>query len=219
MSAIPFTAKLTEIAYRDGDVERRMQVPKGDVLHRFRQDVAEGRLPTVSWLVAPKAFSDHPSSAWYGSWYISEVLDILTQQSGGLEEDGLHPDLRRERRLLRPRPAVRRTASPPARDRTGHKRDRRRRRIRRVGTGSKAAPAGQARESSIGLGYRVPMIIASPWSRGGCVCSQVFDHTSVLQFLEKFLTHKTGKKVEEPNISRWRRTVCGDLTSAFQSFQ
>jgi phospholipase C len=64
----------------------------------------------------------------------------------------------------------------------------------------------------------VPLIIASPWSRGGCVCSQVFDHTSVLQFLETFLTHKTGTKVEEPNISRWRRTVCGDLTSAFQSF-
>ena len=65
----------------------------------------------------------------------------------------------------------------------------------------------------------MPLIIASPWSRGGCVCSQVFDHTSVLQFLETFLTHKTGTKVEEPNISRWRRTVCGDLTSAFQSFQ
>jgi phospholipase C len=61
------------------------------------------------------------------------------------------------------------------------------------------------------------MIIASPWTRGGCVCSQVFDHTSVLQFLEKLLTHKTGKKVEETNISQWRRTVCGDLTSAFQT--
>jgi phospholipase C len=61
------------------------------------------------------------------------------------------------------------------------------------------------------------MVIASPWSRGGCVCSQVFDHTSVLQFLEKVLTHRTGKKIEEPNISRWRRTVCGDLTASFQS--
>ena len=75
-----------------------------------------------------------------------------------------------------------------------------------------------SRESSIGLGYRVPMIIASPWSRGGCVCSQVFDHTSVLQFLERLLTHKTGRKVEEPNISQWRRTVCGDLTSSFQPY-
>jgi phospholipase C len=45
----------------------------------------------------------------------------------------------------------------------------------------------------------------------------VFDHTSVLQFLEKFLSHKVGRPVEEPNISPWRRTVCGDLTSAFQA--
>jgi phospholipase C len=61
------------------------------------------------------------------------------------------------------------------------------------------------------------MIIASPWSRGGCVCSQIFDHTSVLRFLETWLTHKLGRPVEEPNISQWRRTVCGDLTSAFES--
>jgi len=50
------------------------------------------------------------------------------------------------------------------------------------------------------------------------VCSQVFDHTSVLQFLEKFLSHKTKKQVEEPNISAWRRVVCGDLTSAFKPY-
>ena len=61
----------------------------------------------------------------------------------------------------------------------------------------------------IGLGVRVPCIIVSPWTRGGYVCSQVFDHSSVIRFLEKW----TG--VQEPNISAWRRQVCGDLTSAF----
>ena len=75
-----------------------------------------------------------------------------------------------------------------------------------------------ARESAIGLGYRVPLVIASPWSRGGAVCSQVFDHTSILQFMEKFLTAKTGKNIEETNISAWRRTVCGDLTSVFKPY-
>ena len=44
---------------------------------------------------------------------------------------------------------------------------------------------------------------------GGYVCSEVFDHTSVIRFLERW----TG--VQEPNISDWRRTVTGDLTSAF----
>ena len=76
---------------------------------------------------------------------------------------------------------------------------------------------GPARESPIGLGYRVPLIVASPWSRGGCVCSQVFDHTSILQFLEQLLTRKTGQKIQETNISSWRRTICGDLTSVFQA--
>src|SRR5262249_56291614 len=60
-----------------------------------------------------------------------------------------------------------------------------------------------------GLGPRVPVYVISPWSKGGWVDSQVFDHTSVLRFLER----RFG--VAEPNISAWRRAVCGDLTSAF----
>jgi phospholipase C len=61
----------------------------------------------------------------------------------------------------------------------------------------------------IGLGFRVPMIIVSPYSRGGFLCSDVFDHTSILRFLE------TRFGVEVPNLSEWRREVTGDLTSAF----
>src|SRR5690606_5246865 len=61
--------------------------------------------------------------------------------------------------------------------------------------------ADSGRESNIGLGYRVPMLIASPWTRGGWVNSQVFDHTSPLQFLEKFISHKVGASVTETNIS------------------
>ncbi|HWB90810.1 MAG TPA: phospholipase domain-containing protein, partial [Puia sp.] len=80
-------------------------------------------------------------------------------------------------------------------------------------------PESFLRECSIGLGFRVPLIIASPWTRGGWVNSQVFDHTSTLQFLEKFLSHKTGLDVREPNISDWRRLVCGDLTSVFRPYQ
>src|SRR5690606_29104002 len=72
------------------------------------------------------------------------------------------------------------------------------------------------RVGPIGLGYRVPMIVASPWSRGGWVNSEVADHTSTLMFLEKFLSHKVGQAIEESNISAWRRTVCGDLTSIFR---
>ena len=80
-------------------------------------------------------------------------------------------------------------------------------------------PEDQAREGPIGLGYRVPLVIASPWSRGGYVNSQVFDHTSILMFLEKFVSNRFGKKIKETNISNWRRTVCGDLTSVFRPYR
>jgi phospholipase C len=58
------------------------------------------------------------------------------------------------------------------------------------------------------------MIVVSPWSKGGWVCSEVFDHTSLIRFLERrFAPQHSG--LIETNISAWRRAVCGDLTSAF----
>jgi phospholipase C len=61
----------------------------------------------------------------------------------------------------------------------------------------------------IGLGFRVPLLVMSPFTRGGFLCSETFDHTSILQFLEK----RFGAEV--PNLSEWRRENTGDLTSAF----
>ena len=61
----------------------------------------------------------------------------------------------------------------------------------------------------VGLGFRVPMIVMSQFSRGGFLCSDPFDHTSILRFLE------TRFGVEVPNLSEWRRAATGDLTSAF----
>ncbi|HLN41066.1 MAG TPA: alkaline phosphatase family protein, partial [Acidimicrobiales bacterium] len=59
----------------------------------------------------------------------------------------------------------------------------------------------------LGLGFRVPLLVVSPFSRGGYVCSDTFDHTSQLRFLE------TRFGVKAPNISAWRRSVTGDLSS------
>jgi phospholipase C len=61
----------------------------------------------------------------------------------------------------------------------------------------------------IGLGCRVPMLLISPFSRGGFVSSDLFDHTSMLRFLE------TRFGAEVPNLSAWRRATVGDMTSAF----
>ena len=214
----PHYRELTSLEYDDDNTKRTMQIPKGDVLHQFREDVNNSKLPTISWVIAPENFSDHPGAPWYGAWYVSEVMDILTKNPEVWkktifilaydENDGYFDHV------------------PPFVPPHPHK----------EGTGllSKGLDAGveyvtlqqdmkykaqkDARESSIGLGYRVPLVIASPWSRGGAVCSQVFDHTSILMLMEKFLTHKTGKRIEETNISAWRRAICGDLTSVFKPY-
>jgi phospholipase C len=218
-SGDPAFRQLTDLDYDDGGKKRHIKVPKGDVLYQFREDVAQGKLPTISWLVAPERLSDHPESAWYGAWYISETLRILTENPDVWkktvfiltydENDGYYDHAPP---FVCPNPLKRETgfASPGIDTSLDYV---------QLADDEKlqGKVRGPARESPIGLGYRVPMVIASPWSRGGCVCSQVFDNTSVLQFLEKFLTHKTGKEVVETNISSWRRAICGDLTSAFQA--
>jgi phospholipase C len=215
-SGDPDYHQVVELSYRDGDEQRSVIAPKGDLFHQLRRDVAEGALPTVSWVVAPERFSDHPCSAWYGAWYIAELIDILTQNPEVWkktvfiltydENDGYFDHLP---------PFV---CPDPRRPETGRVSEDVDASLEFVELEQelKRKPRSEARESSIGLGYRVPMIIASPWTRGGWVCSQVCDHTSPLQFLEKFLTHKLGREVKEPNISQWRRTVCGDLTPAFR---
>lgn len=212
--------KLTSLQYNDDGTQREVNIPKGDVLYQFREDVNTGKLPTVSWLVAPETFSDHPSSAWYGAWYLSEVLDILTKNPEVWkktifvltydENDGYFDHVPPFTSPNTKNPETGKTSAgiDASTDFVTMEQERRR----------EGAQEQYLRESSIGLGYRVPMVIASPWSRGGWVNSQVFDHTSSLQFLEVFLEKKTGKKIEETNITRWRRAVCGDLTSAFRQY-
>ncbi|HVU28274.1 MAG TPA: phospholipase C, phosphocholine-specific [Verrucomicrobiae bacterium] len=212
--------RLETVTYHDGESEHQMKIPKGDVLHQFREDVRAGKLPTVSWIVPPERFSDHPSSPWYGAWYLSETFDILTQNPEVWkktifilcydENDGYFDHVPP---FMAPHPNHPGTGKTSARINTA---------IEQVSPEQEKSYLhrydGAATADSIGLGFRVPLVIASPWSRGGYVCSQVFDHTSVLQFLEKFLSHKTGQPVRETNISDWRRTVCGDLTSVFRPY-
>jgi hypothetical protein len=71
----------------------------------------------------------------------------------------------------------------------------------------------EARSGPIGMGFRVPMIIASPWSRGGFVNSQLFDHTSTLMFLEQFVQHKYGKTVKEENIRHGISAAVGSAST------
>ncbi|RXF67870.1 phosphocholine-specific phospholipase C [Arcticibacter tournemirensis] len=209
--------KLSTIHYEEHGENREVKVPEGDIFHQFRLDAENNRLPAVSWLVAPCAFSDHPGSPWYGAWYVSEALDILTKNPDIWkktifiltydENDGYFDHV----------PPF----TPPhsARPETGAVSkgiDTRAEWVTMDQEKARTDNVGSRRESPIGLGYRVPLVIASPWTKGGWVNSEVFDLTSSLQFLEHFLSSKTGKAVREPNITDWRRTVCGDLSSVFR---
>jgi phospholipase C len=182
-----------------------LNIPKGDIFYQFRKDVNEGKLPTVSWLVSPQRFSDHTSSPLYGTWYVSEALDILTKNPEVFkktvfvltydENDGYFDHIS---------PFV----VPNPNDLSSGK----------VSAGIKFETDFEPKKASpIGLGYRVPMVVASPWSKGGFVNSQIFDHTSSLMFLEHFLSKKMGKSIKSNNISDWRRLICGDLTTVFRT--
>ena len=154
-----------------------------ELVSAFRADVTNNTLPKVSWLIAPTASSEHalfsPSS---GAALTQELLDALASNPAVFNSTVFILTYDENGGFFDHIPS----AVPPS-----------------------GTPDEFVSGLPIGLGARVPTIIVSPWTRGGYVCSQVFDHTSILRLLEKW----TG--VLEPNISGWRRTVCGDLTSAF----
>ncbi|MGH9342800.1 MAG: alkaline phosphatase family protein, partial [Terriglobia bacterium] len=211
--------ELEPLPFEDEGQSQSMMVPRGDLLYQFRKDVDEGKLPTVSWLTAPEKFSDHPTSPWYGAWYVSEVMDILTRNPEVWkktifiltydENDGYFDH------------GTSFGAADPKRPQTGGA-------SAGIDTGleytyvqdelRQGVAEKQARSGPIGMGFRVPMIVASPWSRGGWVNSQLFDHTSTLMFLEQFARRKYGKNVTEENISSWRRAISGNLTSIFRTY-
>jgi phospholipase C len=215
----PHYRTLEPLLFPDAADREKLNVPKGDILHQFRADVEAGKLPTVSWLAAPQHFSDHPSSPWYGAWWVSEIMDILTKNPEVWkktifiltydENDGYFDH------------GVSYVAADPKRPETGGA-------SAGIDTGLEYTYAAdelaqgvsekEARTGPIGMGFRIPTIIASPWTRGGWVNSQLFDHTSTLQFLEGFMQAKYGKHAIESNISPWRRAVAGDFTSCFRPY-
>lgn len=151
-------------------------------------DVRSGRLPQVSWIVTDKLNSEHPvGPTANGERLIHGLMHALNAVPTVFDSSVLFINYDENDGYFDHVP-------PPT-------------------------PArGTADESfdgqDVGLGFRVPMTIVSPWTRGGFVDSEVFDHTSVLRFLETW-TKAIGKPAVCRHISAWRREVCGDLTSAF----
>jgi phospholipase C len=170
------------------------QAPAGSELYQrgmvkrpagtFEDDARHDRLPQVSWLVAPTAQSEHPD------YYPAAGAEYIAQK---LEAIAANPDVWAKTAFILcydENDGLFDHVPPPT------------------------PPAGTAAEfvdgAPIGLGFRVPAIVVSPWTAGGYVHSEVLDHTSLIRFIEaRFGVH-------EPNISAWRRRTCGDFTSAFR---
>ncbi|MBS1095056.1 phosphocholine-specific phospholipase C [Gluconobacter wancherniae] len=211
---------LEQITFSDDVNAKNMKAPKGDILYQFREDVKGNRLPTVSWLAAPEHFSDHPTSAWYGAWYVSEVMNILTENPEIWkktifiltydENDGYFDHCASFAAPDPERPETGRSSSSIGSDGLEF--------TTAQDEMNLGVPEHLARTGPIGLGFRVPMVIASPWSRGGWVNSELFDHSSTLRFIEHFVKKKFGHSTRETNISPWRRAICGDLTSCFRPY-
>jgi phospholipase C len=162
----------------------------------FAADVQAGTLPQVSWISTPVGYDEHPPApSFLGEWFTDQVLSTLVANPEVWsktvlfhmydENDGFFDHV-----------------APPV------------------------APPGTAGEylsvdplpadadgiaGPIGLGFRVPLLVVSPFSRGGRICSETFDHTSQLRFIEE----RFG--VRAPNISAWRRSAVGDLSAALQT--
>jgi phospholipase C len=161
----------------------------------FLSDLSSNRLPQVSWLLLGLGQTEHPgfSSPQAGEVGARQVVESIVS----------HPEIWKKTALFitwDENGGFFDHVAPPTPPK---------------GTAGEFLTVGQLPAAAsgirgpIGLGFRVPMLVVSPFSRGGLVCPDVFDHTSTLRFLE------TRFGVRVPNLSAWRRRTTGDLTSAF----
>ena len=149
---------------------------------QFEYDAAHDRLPAVSWIIPTSYQSEHPDYPLAaGVDYVASKIDAIASNPDVWAKTVFILNYDENDGLFDHVP-------PP---------------VPRAGT-----PLEFVNGEPVGAGFRVPCIIVSPWTRGGWIASDPFDHTSTLRFIERL----TGVRV--PNLSAWRRATFGDLTSA-----
>jgi phospholipase C len=149
---------------------------------QFEYDAINDRLPTVSWIIPTSYQSEHPDyTPAAGADFVASKIDAIASNPDVWNSTVFILNYDENDGLFD-------HVVPPT------------------------APAGTPGEYidglPIGAGFRVPCLIISPWTQGGWIASDTYDHTSVLQFLETL----TG--VQIPNISAWRRSTFGNLGTA-----
>ena len=161
----------------------------------FKHDLAHGELPQVSWINTSLAETEHPgnSSAKVGEHVLAELMKLMLKHKKVWEKTAIFVTWDENGGFF---DHVAPPVPPPGTP-------------NEYLTVPDISGTDGGVKGPIGLGFRVPMLVLSPFTRGGLVSSEVYDHTSTLRFLEK----RWG--VEVPNLSEWRRENTGDLTGAF----
>jgi phospholipase C len=180
-------------AWVEGSNAGNAETSEGEFLvAAFAKDVAADRLPQVSWIVAPTRLCEHPVyTPADGENLTARLIAALTANPAVWAKTALILNYDENDGFFDHVPPL----TPPTGAAPGK---------------STVALAGELYGGQpVGLGPRVPMIVVSPWTKGGWVNSQTFDHTSVIRLLEA----RFG--VREPHITPWRRAVTGDLLSVF----
>lgn len=191
-------------AYAAGSRADNAQITTGQwLIDQFAADIKNKQLPQISWICAPTEYCEHPEATPNaGENFTARLLTALTDTPEVWaktafiltydENDGFFDHI----------PSF----MPPLSSAHG------------ATTLSNATQGEVHNNEPIGLGPRVPTLIISPWSKGGRVCSELFDHTSLIRFIEEWCVQALGlprDQISCPHISAWRRAVCGDITSAF----
>ena len=155
---------------------------------QFEWDAAHDQLPTVSWLVPTSYQSEHPDyTPAAGADFVASKIEAIASNPDVWAKTVFILNYDENDGLFD-------HVVPPTAP---------------AGTADEWIDYGTYGNLPIGAGFRVPCIIISPWTQGGWIASETFDHTSVLRFLELL----TG--VQIPNITAWRRQTFGNLSSAF----
>ncbi|MBV8160869.1 MAG: twin-arginine translocation signal domain-containing protein, partial [Acidimicrobiia bacterium] len=186
------------------------QYPEG-----FVADVAAGTLPQVSWIMPPAVNCEHPAATpGAGEYLVAQILQTLVSNPGVWAQTVLFVIYDENGGWFDHVP-------PPTAPDTARNRDEGEYVTGMAGAGYVDGP--------VGLGFRTPCLIVSPFSRGGYLCSPyytdgggnvrydpaaTFDSTSVNRFIAAVFGAQ-GHSVELPNLSSWRRSVTGDFTAAF----
>jgi phospholipase C len=154
---------------------------------QFEWDAMHDRLPAVSWLIPTSYQSEHPDyTPAAGADFVASKIDAIAANPDVWAKTVFILNYDENDGLFDH--VV--PPTPPA------------------GTADEFITVPGSPSWPIGGGFRVPCIVVSPWTQGGWVASETFDHTSVLQFLELL----TGVTI--PNITSWRRSTFGNLSSA-----